>query len=352
MRYNDSEISYENLTKIEKLAYFFAVLGPETSAPLLKQFDEERVEEICREMSKIHIIPQEIRVKILKEFSSLLETRMSDTINDASLIKKMLVLAQGEDRASTTWVNAFQDPLCIQLSRWIEKLEPVKIFDNLKHEQPPTIALILACIPPKQATSILTLFSPEQQEVILINMGTLRPIPPQRMNEIVHTFMQSCAFESKDTIQKLENVDAPTFACGPASVAGILNALKKKEKTALLEGLTKKDEALLKSVQKYLFTFDDLLSLKKTDLQRVVRDVDTNDLMLALKGAKPELLEAIFKAMSKRAAESLQEELENLGPVKMKDIEAARDKVVAVVRNLESTGQLVLEGSDDELMVV
>lgn len=340
-------IDYENLSKLEKLAYLFVALGPDVSAPLLKRMDDDIVEKICKRMSEIQVLSSDIKKKIINEFSLILSKKIGDTINDEEQVKKLLSLAQGEDKAKETWDHALQDPLLSQMTKWFEATETIKLFDAIKNEQTQTIAFIFSCMPSKKATELLALFPQEQQEGILVSLGTMQSIPVERMAEILQT------------LQGLTTVDAvkPTtpqqtaIEGGPASVANLLNSLKKEEKKGLLEGLEKKDTDLAKSIQKYLFTFEDLLTLKKEDVQKVIREVDTNDLVLALKGASKELLELILKSMSKRAAESLKEELDNMGPAKVKDVEAARDKVVAAVRQLESNGQLILGDGEDELML-
>lgn len=340
-------IDYENLSKLEKLAYLFVALGPDVSAPLLKRMDDDIVEQICKHMSSIHVLPSDIKKKIITEFSLMLSKKIGDTINDEDQVKKLLSLAQGEDKAKETWDHALQDPVLSQMAKWFESTETIKLFDAIKNEQTQTIAFIFSCIPSKKATELLALFPQEQQEGILVSLGTMQSIPVERMSEILQT-LQGLA--TVDAVKPSSSQQA-TVEGGPASVANLLNSLKKEQKKGLLENLEKKDTDLVKSIQKYLFTFEDLLTLKKEDVQRIIREVDTNDLVLALKGASKELLELILKSMSKRAAESLKEELENLGPVKVKDVEAARDKVVAAVRQLESSGQLVLGDGEDELML-
>ncbi|MGX8717182.1 MAG: flagellar motor switch protein FliG [bacterium] len=340
-------IDYENLSKLEKLAYLFVALGPDVSAPLLKRMDDDIVEKICKHMSEIQVLPSDIKKKIIKEFSLMLSKKIGDTINDEEQVKKLLSLAQGEDKAKATWDHALQDPILSQVAQWFESTETIKLFDAIKNEQMQTIAFIFSCMPSKKATELLALFPQEQQESILVSLGTMQSIPVERMAEILQTL------QGLTTAEAVKTATPQTTAIegGPASVANLLNSLKKDQKKGLLENLEKKNTDLVKSIQKYLFTFEDLLTLKKEDVQKIIREIDTNDLVLALKGASKELMDLILKSMSKRAAESLKEELENLGPVKVKDVEAARDKVVAVVRQLESSGQLVLGDGEDELML-
>ena len=343
----EQNIDYENLSKIEKLAYLFVALGPETSAPLLKQLNDDIIQQVCRHMANIHVVPNDLKKRLVKEFALLIANKMGDTLNNEEQVKKLLTLAQGDDKAKDTWNNALQDPVCLQMAKTFEQLDPVKIYDTIKYEQTQTIAFILTCIPPKRATTLLNFFDKEKQESILLSIGTMQPIPISRMREILQMFIRLCENNIKKDDKKENVIDG-----GPASVANLLNALKKDDKKALLEDLEKKNTDFVKSVQKYLFTFEDLITLTKEDLQKIIRDVDTNDLIYALKGASQELLTAVLKSMSKRAADSLKEELEDLGPVKMKEVESARDKIVAVVRQLETNGQLALGGGDeDELML-
>ncbi len=339
-------IDYEKLSKIEKLAYLFVALGPEASAPLLKQLNSEVIEQLCRYMTHIKVVPSDLKKRLMNEFILLVSNELDDTLNNEDQVKKLLLLAQGEDQAKDTWVNALQDPVYLQMAKVFERLAPVKIYDTIKGEQIQTIAFILTCIPPKTATLLLNFFEKEQQEDILLCIGTMQSIPVSRIREILQMFTYLCENDTKEQSNEQAVIDG-----GPASVANLLNSLTKEEKKGLLENLEKKNTDLVKSVQKYLFTFDDLLTLTKDDLQKIVREVDTNDLIYALKGASNELLTVILKSMSKRAADSLKEELESLGPVKMKEVDRARDKIIAIVRQLESSGQIVLGGDDDEVVL-
>lgn len=340
-------MDYEKLSKLEKLAYLFIALGPDASAPLLKRMDGATVEQICKYMSKTQVLPYDIKKKVITEFSSILLRKTGDVLNDETHVKKLLSLAQGEDKAKEIWNRALQEPVCDQMEKWFENTEMIKIFDAIKNEQPQTIAFIFTCIPSKKTTELFTLFSKELQESILVALGTMQSIPVDRMKEILQTLQGLTAVDTT----KSTPLSQTAIEGGPASVANLLNALKKEEKKTLLEDLEKKNTLLVKSVQKYLFTFEDLRTLKKEDIQRIIREVDTNDLVLALKGAPKELLTLIWKSMSKRAAETLKEELENLGPVKVKNVEAARDKIVSTVRQLEASGRLILGESDDDLML-
>lgn len=346
MKPTDS-IDYENLSKLEKLAYLFIALGPDVSAPLLRRMEDDVVEQICKHMSAIHVLPSNVKKKIIAEFSSMLSQKVGDTLNDETHVKKLLSLAQGEDKAKKTWSQALQDPICAQMTKWIDSMETIKLFDTIKNEQTQTIAFIFTCVPPKKATELLALFPQEQQESILVSLGTMQSIPVERMAKILNTLQGLTPVDELKT-PPLQQV---AIEGGPASVASLLNSLRKEEKKSLLENLEKQDTDLVKSIQKYLFTFEDLLTLKKEEVQRIIREVDINDLVLALKGSSKELQELILKSMSKRAAESLNEELENLGPVRVKDVEAARYKIVSEVQRLESEGQLVLGNKEDELML-
>lgn len=344
---SEQNIDYDHLGKIEKLAYFFVALGPEMSAPLLKQLDDDVIEQVCRGMANIHVVPNDLKKRLINEFALLVANKMGDTLNNEDQVKKLLTLAQGDDKAKDTWDNALQDPVCLQMAKIFERLDPVKIYDTIKYEQTQTIAFILTCIPLKRATVLLNFFDKERQENILLCIGTMQPIPISRMREILQMFVRLCENDIKVDGNKESVIDG-----GPASVANLLNSLKKDDKKILLEDLEKKNTDFVKLVQRYLFTFEDLLTLTKEDLQKIIREVDTNDLVYALKGASQEILAAVLKSMSKRAADSLKEELEDLGPVKMKEVEGARDKIVAVVRQLEMNGQIVLgEGDEDELML-
>lgn len=340
----ENAIQYQDLSKIQKLSYLFVVLGPESSAPLLKQFDEDTLENICREMSQIKVIPAEIKKKLLQEFSSVFYNCLDDVISDQQNIKKTLQLSQGEEKAQNIFTRVLKDPACTQMTQIFNQFSDIQIFNTLKVEQEQTIAFLLACLPPNKAKQILQLFDQEKKESILMKMGTMQPIPSKRIEQLLQIFQKLC-------VQKTKQADNQAIEGGPMLVANILNSYKKDDKETLLSDLSKKDTDLTKAIEKFLFTFEDLAKLSKEDLQKVIREVDTQDLIVALKSAPDNLLNLITGAMSKRAAASLKEELENLGPTKLKDVELAREKIVTTVRGLESQGALILDNDENELLL-
>ncbi len=333
---------YDSLTKTQKLAYFFILLGPEAAAPIMKQFDESKIEEICREMAQIKMIDRSTQTKIISEFSNIIGKSIEGVLGGADYTKKTLALAQGDYKAASILGKVLQDSSCSRFSKELESMDTRQIFNLIQYEQPQTIAFILSGLSLEKAVSLLSLFPGERKEDILVQLGTMEPISLEMIGKIVKS-LQTEAREGEN-----KAVDA---IGGPMAVANILNALDRDSQKLMLARLEEKDNALVGAIRKHMFTFEDLAKLSVEDLQKLSREIDTADLVVAMKSASQIVKNAIFGAMSKRAAEALKEEIEMLGPVRLKAIEAAREKIIQVVRKLEESGEITIGNSDENKLI-
>lgn len=333
---------YDSLTKAQKLAYFFILLGPEAAAPIIRQFEEDKIEEICREMAQIKMIDRSTQAKIISEFSNIIGKSIEGVLGGADYTKKTLALAQGDYKASSILGKVLQDSSCSRFSKELEYIDTRQIFNLIQYEQPQTIAFVLSGLSLEKAVALLSLFSGERKEDILVQLGTMEPISLEMIGKIVRTLQSS----SRETETKA--VDA---IGGPMAVANILNALDRESQKLLLARLEEKDNALVGAIRKHMFTFEDLAKLSVEDLQKLAREIDTADLVVAMKSASQIVKNAIFGAMSKRAAEALKEEIEMLGPVRLKAIEAAREKIIQVVRKLEEGGDITISNNDENKLI-
>lgn len=338
----------KGLTKLQKLAHLFVILGPETSAPLLKQFDEGTLVNVCREMAHIKFISASLRQSLLEEFSNIIVNNLDDVVNDANLVQKTLALTKGDETARTLFSRALQAPACSQVTQLVESIDPIQLCNTLQDEQEQTIASLLACLPPSAVSRLLSHFPQEKRVSILLQMGTMGPISTQCIEQLLGVLKKLCApHDNHTSLSKRKKA----IEGGPVSVANILNTYEKEIKQQMLAFFEKKNAPLTKAIQKYLFTFEDLVKLSNFDLQKILREVDNNDLIMSLKAAPAELFQCITNAMSKRAAETLQEEISNLGPQRVKTIEAARQKIIDVVYKLEAQDQLNLDQNQDEILL-
>jgi flagellar motor switch protein FliG len=216
----------------------------------------------------------------------------------------------------------------------ISEMEGRQIFNLVKNEQPQTISFVLSYLDPAKSSQVFTLLSPDMREEVIERLGTIESTSLELVGKIVRSLGKH--FDTKVR---------PTFhhSGGVRSVADLLNNLDKEMSKGLLVRLEERNAALGGLVRKKMFSFEDLNRLQSSDLQRVLREVDSNNLAVAMKSASEALRDKLFASISKRAAESLRDEMSMLGPVRLKDVETAQDAIIHIVHRLEEEGQISLD---------
>ena len=339
----DAKITYESLSKIQKVAYFFIIIGPEAAAPIIKQFDESTIEEICREMAGVSMIDKTVQVQLIEEFSRIVGHSLEGVLGGVVYAQKTLELAEGDYKAEAILDRVLQDSSCSKVTKELESMEIRQIFNLIQYEQSQTIAFVISGLGLSRGVELLSLFQNDKKQDILIKLGSMEKTSVDIIEKIVKTLLKE-----KRRDANTRNVDANG---GPVLVANLLNALDRDTQKHLLADLEVKDPSLTNAIQKHMFKFEDLSKLTKEDLQKITRGVDMSDLVVALKSASQALREALFGSMSKRAAEALQEEIDALGPVRLKNIETAREKVIQIVRQLEQKGEITIGNSDENRLI-
>jgi flagellar motor switch protein FliG len=216
----------------------------------------------------------------------------------------------------------------------ISEMEGRQIFNLIKHEQPQTISFVLSYLEPAKSAEVFPLLSPELREEVLERLGTIESTSIDLVNKIARSLGKH--FDTKTR---------PAFhhSGGVRAVAGLLNSLEKDLSKTLLGRLEERNAALSAAIRKKLFSFEDLNRLQSADLQRILREIDSGNLAIAMKSASEPLRNKVYAGLSKRAAEGLKEEIEMLGPVRLKDVEAAQDLIIQAVRRLEEEGQISID---------
>ena len=334
-----SDLDYGKLSRTQKLAIFLIVIGPEAAADGLRQFDDTEIELICREMSTYTIIPKEVQKLSLEEFSSVVASGMTPTLGGLGYAQRTLEIAKGDYKAST--IIGRVGPAVgtsVEVIKEISEMEGRQIFNLVKHEQPQTISFLLSYLDSAKAAEVFTLLGPELREEVVERLGTIESTSLDLVNKIARSLGKH--YDSKVR---------PTFrhSGGVRAVADLMNELDKDLSKNLLARLEERNASLSAAIRKKLFSFEDLNRLQPADLQRVLREVDSSNLAISMKSASEALRQKFYASISKRAAESLKEEIEMLGPVRLKDVEAAQDAIIQVVRRLEEEGQITLESDGD-----
>jgi flagellar motor switch protein FliG len=334
------------MTRHQKLAALLVVLGPESAAQILKTLDEHEVELVSTEMSKLTLITQEMRQEILREFSEMAVQASTAALGGAAYTKAVLEKSVGLFRASDIIGRVSPAPIPVGSMRQIVEMDLRQLFNLLKEEQPQMVALVASYLSPEKTSQLLTLFPDAARDLIIERLATLGPTPV----EVVETIVQVLSLKTN-----VKSTRALNQTGGLKTAADVLNAMNRNFSDPLLSELDRRNPELSQAIRQKMFTFEDLLSLDNTALQKVMREVDMRDLAVALKGASPKLKDALLGCVSKRAAETVKEEISFLGSVKKKDIEAAQLRVVDSVRRLESDGELEIHSASgaarDEALV-
>jgi len=336
------KIDYENLNKVQKLALFLVVIGPEVSSDILKGFEDAEIEAICREISHFTIIDEETQRKVVEEFSDIISASLGALLGGARFAQRTLELAKGDYKAANLLSRIAPVGNSMEVIQEISDMEPRQINNLIRGEQAQTIAFITSHLSHEKAASLISMLAPEVGEEVVERIGGMEYTSLEHVGRVV-----GCLKKHFDTKHK------PTMhsSGGVRSVADLLNLMDKETSKTLLVKLEERNPQLGMQIRRKMFSFEDLVRLEVSDLQRVTRELEMSDLVVAMKSANANLQESILKSVSKRAAESIREEIEMLGPVRLKEVEAAQDRIIQIVRRLEEEGEISLDtGGGDRLM--
>jgi flagellar motor switch protein FliG len=336
-----ADLDYTKLTRQQKLAVFLIVIGPETAAEILKNFDDAEIELICREMSQYPMVSDAVRKLALEEFAPVVGESCTSTLGGLTYAQRTLEIAKGDYKASSIIGRVGPTGTSIEVIKDISEMEGRQIFNLIKNEQPQTIAFVLSYLEGPKASEIFTMLPPDLREDVIERLGTIESTSLDLVAKIVRNLGKH--FDTKVR---------PTFhhSGGIRAVASLLNGIDKEMSKGLLARLEERNAQLGSAIRKKMFSFEDLLGLQAADLQRVLREVDSADLAVAMKSASEPLRDKIYGSISKRAAESLRDEISMLGPVRLRDVEAAQDTIIQVVRRLEEEGSISLDNSEDTVV--
>jgi flagellar motor switch protein FliG len=333
-------MDYAKFTKSQKIAAFLIVIGPEAAAEVMRHFDNAQLELICREMTDLQVIDNSVRQNLLDEFSGVVSTGVGSVLGGAEYAQVALERAKGDYTASMILNRVAPASRVVEGGEDIRQMDARQILNLVKSEQPQTIAFIMSYLDIPKAAEIILLLPPEMREEVMERLGGMEETSRDIVNKIAKNLSRH--LDKKNPQQGLHR------SGGVKSAADLLNYLDKDTRNTLLTRIEERNAPLGAAIRKKVFSFDDLVRLQAVDLQRVLREVDMADLAIALKTAKEALLNAVLGSISKRAAESLKEDIAMLGPLKAKDIEAAQDKVIQVVRKLEEAEEITLDAGGDD----
>jgi len=332
----------ENVSGLQKAAILLIALGPERSANVFKHLKEDEIEELTLEIANTRNITPKVKDAVISEFYQVCLAQQYIAEGGINYAKEVLEKSFGADRAMDV-IGKLTASLQVKPFEFIRKTDASQLLNFIQDEHPQTIALILSYLSAAQSALILSALPPDRQADVAKRIAIMDRTSPEVIKEVEKVL------ESK--LSSLVNQDY-TIIGGVDAVVEILNTVDRGTEKHIMETLEIEEPELADEIRKKMFVFEDILLLDDRAIQRVLRDVDNGDLATALKGSNEEVQNAIFNNLSKRLAAMIKEDMEFMGPVRMKDVEEAQQKIVNVIRKLEDSAEIVISrGGGDEIVV-
>ncbi|MCM1025699.1 MAG: flagellar motor switch protein FliG [Roseburia sp.] len=331
-----------SLRGLQKAAILLIALGPERSAGIFKFLKEEEIEELTLEIANTRSVTPQEKEEVINEFYEICLAQQYIAEGGINYAKDLLEKALGAEKALDV-IGKLTASLQVKPFEFIRKTDASQIINFIQDEHPQTIALILSYLAPGQAALILSALAPDRQADVAKRIAVMDRTSPDVIKEVEKVM------ESK--MASLVNQDY-TIIGGVDAVVEILNTVDRGTERHIMETLEIEEPELADEIRKKMFVFEDILLLDDKAIQRVLRDVDNSDLEMALKTANEQVQSAVFNNMSKRLEVMIKEDMEFMGPVRMKDVEEAQQKIVNIIRKLEDSGEIVISrGGGDEIVV-
>jgi flagellar motor switch protein FliG len=326
----------------EKAAMLLISLGPEKSAEIFKHLKDEEIEQLTLEIANIRTVSPQDKERVLEEFYQICLAQEYIAEGGIGYAKEILEKALGTQRALDV-INKLTVSLQVRPFDFVRKADPAQLLNFIQNEHSQTIALILAYLKPQQSSIVLSALPQDKQADVTRRIATMDRTSPEVIKEVERVL------EKK--LSSLVTEDY-TAAGGVQAIVDILNSVDRGTEKYIMETLEIEDTDLAEEIKKRMFVFEDILTLDNRSIQRFLRDVENQQLAVALKGATDEVQKVIFSNMSKRLADMIKEDIEFLGPVRLKDVEEAQQKIVNIIRKLEDAGEIVISrGGGDEIIV-
>lgn len=335
--------SVDDLSGARKAAVLLVALQQETAAKIMRGMDADRIEEITREIAAIDAVSPEVRDHVIREFYNLLMARQYVDAGGMSWARALLTKTLPPDEARRV-MSIIEHQVHEQPFNFLQKTEKENLVTFLQEEHPQTIALVLSHLPPGMATDILSALPTERQIEVVSRIANMDQTSPDVIKEVERGLEKRLAGLVSERFERVGGVQA---------VAEILNMAGRATEKAILEGLEEDNPQLVEEIRRLMFVFEDIIRVNDKGIQAVLKEVENEELALALKTASEDLKKKIFSNMSERAGQLIQEEMEYMGPVRVSDVEAAQQKIVDVVRRLEDAGEVIIagRGGEGELIV-
>ncbi len=337
--YGDNEPELNNQ---QKAAILFITLGPEYSAMLFKHMNDEEIEKLTLEIANQKQVSPEQKRAVISEFYQMAMAKNYLSSGGLEYAQNVLEKALGSEKASAI-ISRLTTSLQVRPFDFLHKTDPSQLLNFIQNEHPQTIALIMAYLEPDQAATILASLPQERQAEVAKRIAIMDRTSPDVLREVERVLERK--------LSALVTQDF-TDAGGVKAIVEVLNRVDRATEKGIVDALEVDNPELTEEIKKLMFVFEDIVMIDDRSLQMVLREVDTKDLSLALKATNQDVQAKVFKNMSKRAGDMLREEIEYMGPVKIRDVEEAQQRIVNVIRRLEEKGEIVISrGKGDEMIV-
>ena len=327
---------------VEKASILLIALGPEKSSEIFKHLKDEEIEQLTLEIANTRSVPPEIKDEVLDEFYDICLAQQYISEGGINYAKDLLEKALGPERAQGV-IGKLTASLQVRPFEFVRKTDAGQLLNFIQDEHPQTIALILSYLPPAQSAAVISSLPPDKQSDVAKRIAQMDRTSPDVIKEVENIL------EKK--LNSLVNQDY-TIVGGVDAIVEILNTVDRGTEKHIMENLEIEEPELADEIRRKMFVFEDILSLDDKSIQRVLREVDNNDLAVALKSANEDVQNAIFNNLSKRLATMIREDMEFMGPVRLKDVEEAQQKIVNIIRKLEDSAEIIISrGGGDEIVV-
>jgi len=325
----------------EKAAIFLIALGPEKSAKVFKHLNEEEIEELTLQIANMRMVSSEEKEKVMEDFYQLALAQEYITEGGINYAKEVLERALGEEKAVDI-ISRLTSSLHVRPFEFVRRADPDQLLNYIQDEHPQTIALILSYLRPNQSAQILSNLDPDKQAEVVRRIALMDRTSPEiikQVEKILETKFSGLLTQDFTTTGGVQNV------------VDILNSVDRGTEKHIMDELDRSNPELSEEIRKRMFVFEDIVNLDNRSIQRIIREIDNSQWALALKGASEEVKEVIFANMSKRLVEMIKEDIDFMGPVRVRDIEEAQQNIVNVIRRLEEDGEIITPRGGAEVIV-
>ncbi|MDR2577902.1 MAG: flagellar motor switch protein FliG [Chitinispirillales bacterium] len=336
-------VSISHIPGPVKAAIVMVALGTEASSKVFKILDEIDIERLSTEIARLENVSQDIREAVLEEFHTLALAHQYISQGGLDYARKVLEAALGPNRASEI-LEKVQQKIRTTGFNLLETIDPKQLIEYIQKEHPQTIAILLAHMAAPSAAAIVSALPQMVQIDVATRVATMESISPETLSQIEEVLVTQIKSLFGGDVSKIGGVKA---------VAEILNSVDRGTEKNIIGNLERENPELATEIKKLMFVFDDVQLLDDRSMQRLLKEIDTKELGMALKSASEELQEKFFKNMSARAAEMIKEDMQFMGPIRLKDVEEVQQRIVDVIRRLEEEGEIVISGrgGDDNVVV-